>query len=524
MNECPASCRWLNRGIFLCAALPVLAGPWFFGAWEMWWFWPFAASIFAAAALLGVRMFRTEATPQRRQTPPSPQASPLEGEGQDERNPSPIQGNSQHGQTPSPLGGEGRGEGNCPATRCRAAWVIAAFVPFLVYAFIRLFQAEVFMSAERSFLLFLTPFLLGLAVACGMNAPQRRLLFLLLLANLLLLGLYGILNQRLADSARVLWQPAFPQYRTEHRATGSYFCPNHFAGILEIAFALALGILLSQERQRREKMFAALLGFVAVWGVFLSKSRGGGMTLVVVAALAVGIGFARQSARVRYLGRTAAGLSLCAILAALWFTKTDYMIRFKADFGWNRIGGQSLSQVVETTRRNLVRSSRGLMIAGALRAWRTRPWVGVGPGMHQHLWPHFAASPDGDRARGVWPSMPNYDFHSYEVHSDWVQLLEEYGLIGLALFLLGVTPGVVLLLRHARGTASPSANGGGHLHLALGALLAAAAMAFHSLGDFNLQMPATVWLLAAVAALALAPLLRPPGTGREAENVSCACA
>jgi hypothetical protein len=34
--------------------------------------------------------------------------------------------------------------------------------------------------------------------------------------------------------------------------------------------------------------------------------------------------------------------------------------------------------------------------------------------------------------------------------------------------------------------------------------LAFAAMAFHSLGDFNLQMPATTWLLAGLTALALA--------------------
>ena len=36
----------------------------------------------------------------------------------------------------------------------------------------------------------------------------------------------------------------------------------------------------------------------------------------------------------------------------------------------------------------------------------------------------------------------------------------------------------------------------------LGALLGIAALGFHSLGDFNLQMPATVWLLGAIAALA----------------------
>jgi hypothetical protein len=38
----------------------------------------------------------------------------------------------------------------------------------------------------------------------------------------------------------------------------------------------------------------------------------------------------------------------------------------------------------------------------------------------------------------------------------------------------------------------------------LAALLAAAAMAGHSIGDFNLQIPATTWVLAALVGLALA--------------------
>jgi 4-amino-4-deoxy-L-arabinose transferase-like glycosyltransferase len=39
---------------------------------------------------------------------------------------------------------------------------------------------------------------------------------------------------------------------------------------------------------------------------------------------------------------------------------------------------------------------------------------------------------------------------------------------------------------------------------AAAALPALLAMVFHSLGDFNLQMPATTWLLASLTALAMA--------------------
>ena len=138
--------------------------------------------------------------------------------------------------------------------------------------------------------------------------------------------------------------------------------------------------------------------------------------------------------------------------------------------------------------------------------------------MHQNLWPHFAPSPDGDREAGIWPSMPNYDFHSYEVHSDWIQLLEEYGVIGLLLFLVPVSAWLGVLLfglyreegrwrrRDWRGRSSPG------FALILGGALAGVAMIFHSFGDFNLQMPATVWLLAAGVALPLAEVLLEPET------------
>ena len=76
------------------------------------------------------------------------------------------------------------------------------------------------------------------------------------------------------------------------------------------------------------------------------------------------------------------------------------------------------------------------MIGGAIRAWQAAPVWGVGAGMHQNIWPHVAASGDGDRGKGIWPTLVNDKFHSYEVHSDWIQLLEEYGLVGLILFLI----------------------------------------------------------------------------------------
>jgi len=134
--------------------------------------------------------------------------------------------------------------------------------------------------------------------------------------------------------------------------------------------------------------------------------------------------------------------------------------------------------------------------------------------MHQNLWPHFAATPDGDRERGIWPRHPNNTFHSYKVHSDWLQLLEEYGLIGLALFFVPFSFLCGFFGGRLRGEAR-RARGDGRSDMAdallLGGFLAMIAMIVHSIGDFNLQMPATTWVLAALLAIAIGLATDPPG-------------
>ncbi len=428
--------------VFVLIAAPVLGGPWLFGAWEAWWFWPFAMCIFAAAGLLGLR--------------------------------------AAFGVEPDWSGFRMR----------RWLWTVgAAWGVFLVYAAARAAQARVHTDAERAFLLFLTPVLLALAIAFGLSARRARLLIGLSMANLTAIGLYGIVNQHITGGVWVLWLPGYPQYIIENRVTGTYFCPDHFAGLMEILFACAAGVLLAREPRWPARLGSAAALAVAAAGVVMSKSRGGGLALAVVCGLALVIGFAQWRPAVRWTLRACTLAAVVLAGLAVIVCGRTYVERFR-QYPWDR----------------LEQSDRGQMIAGALRAWRTSPVVGIGPGMHQNLWPHFAASPDGDRAKGIWPSRPNYTFHSYEVHSDWVQLLEELGVVGFALFGAAAAAGAGLLesarrravarLR-AAGRATPGYWTG------LAALLAVAALAFHSLGDFNLQIPATTWVLAAVVAAAI---------------------
>lgn len=456
----------LLLGARLSLAAPLLLGPWLFGAWEFWWFWPLAACLLLATTLWGLSLL-----------------------------------------------GRPESAGAIPPA---AGWLIALWLPFFVYAACRWPQARVIMDAQRSFLLFALPALVALLTAATLDARWRDALYRLLLVNLLCLGVYGLVNHILTGSHFVLWAPGYPQYLAEHRASGSYFCPDHFAGIMEIGLALALGLLAATDRDRRWKAFAATLGALGAAGVVLSKSRGGGLTLLVIGAGAWLMAPWAWSRRWRWPARVAL-LSLAAI-ALFAFARSDhsYLKRFRQSFLPTELtraeqGGIAWSAIRDQAWQRFLADSRGRMIMGALRAWRSAPVWGIGPGMHQHLWPHFAASDDGDRDLGIRPTFMNDTFHSYEVHSDWVQLLEEYGIVGLVLFGLGAlaTAGALVWRAWRAGAVLRGRRGMGRerhppdFAIGLGAALAALAMAFHSLGDFNLQMPATGWILGALLALGL---------------------
>ncbi|MEI6564433.1 MAG: O-antigen ligase family protein [bacterium] len=433
--------------LFGFLALIAVGSTWLFGAWENWWFWPFVTLIFATSACFAGRLMLSPGLGARRLN-----ISTL------------------------------------------AIGIIVAWIPFLIYALIRAIQADVRMDAERSFLLQLTPVLLGVMVATGLPEARQRILITLVMVNFGLLGLYGILNHTLAGNARVLWVPGFPQYQeTGYRATGSYFCPDHFSGLMELALSMALALLLVRSSSRRQRGMAMGLACIALLGIILSGSRGGGIVtgiVVVTALMLCTMSWPEQSRRlVRRVGLT--GVVILAVVFVLF--GGSYVKRFK-EYPWTK----------------LEQSDRFQMSSAALRAWKTAPWFGVGPGMHQNLWPHFAPSPDGDREKGIWPTFPNNTFHSFEAHNDWAQCLEEYGVIGVALLLTAAGTAVRFLYRRWKRWSCVLASGSslpidsGLAWLLPGLLLAALAMAVHSFGDFNLQIPGTTWLLGILAGLAVA--------------------
>ena len=323
--------------LFGLITLVATAAPWLFGAWETWWFWPFIACIFAAGACFAVRLILSVTLGTRR------------------LNLSTV-----------------------------AYGAVLAWAPLLVYALIRAIQADVRMDAERSFLLQLTPFLLAAMIATGLPAPRQRALIVIVMVNFLLLAVYGISNHYLTGNARVLWVPGFPQYQEGyHRVTGSYFCPDHFAGLMELPLALSLSLGLVRSTPALARLAALALGGISLWTMIRPPSRGGGIVacIVMIAALWLCTSSWPQQHRKYLRAAGLTGLTLAILIFALF--GGHYVKRFK-DYPWTA----------------LEHSDRFEMSAGALRAWQSAPWFGVGPGMHPNLWPHFQASMDANRVTG----------------------------------------------------------------------------------------------------------------------------
>ena len=131
---------------------------------------------------------------------------------------------------------------------------------------------------------------------------------------------------------------------------------------------------------------------------------------------------------------------------------------------------------------------------GVLKMIEANPVTGTGLGTFASAYPLFKIYGE----TSIWD----------QAHNDYLQVAAESGLIGLALFSRG------LLSLWRRGI-RPRLSEGWRLQspVALGAVVGLVVLLFHSLVDFNLQIPSNGLLFVLLAGLVLAelPMDRPEG-------------
>ena len=325
-------------------------------------------------------------------------------------------------------------------------------------------------------------------IACIFTESKRRISLVIFLLGLGMVHVViGAIQFRNDNNFMLI--SFLQRYDYDRRASGFYVCPNHLAGLLEVLAIFGLSIICWSRGPNWGKMILGYVVGVCYLGVLLTSSRGGYLStvtsLAVFAALSLAI-LRRSSSRI-FWGISGAGLVGAVIIAVTIFSGVK-----KSDFLSGR--AQTIFEV---------KNVRLDMWQAALEQWRLQPFFGTGSGTHLFYGRQFRS----DRVQR----------DAVYVHNDYLHLLAEYGLLGIALFF-------VFLGSHLRNgwknfkrlgpkrvAVSHRLTSGG-MALQVGGLSAVSAYIVHSIFDFNLHIPANVLLLALVFGI-----LANAGTLRETE-------
>ncbi|MEO7725026.1 MAG: O-antigen ligase family protein [Chthoniobacterales bacterium] len=328
--------------------------------------------------------------------------------------------------------------------------------------------------------------LVYLFVATLFTETKRRMLLLLfLLAAGMIHVFIGAIQFRQGDNFMLI--PFLQRVDYGRRASGFYVCPNHLAGLLEVLGAFGMSIVCWSRWPIWSKLLTAYGVGICYLGVVLTASRGGyvstATSILVFGVLSLALLYKASIRLFWRIGGTALLAAAVIGLATVFLVQKSEFLSVRAQ------------NIFETT------NMRVDLWKAAIEQWKLQPYVGTGSGTYLYYGRQF-------RTERVLPD-PVY------VHNDYLQLMAEYGLVGVAFF-------AVFLVWHLqngwknfrrlgfRRVAVSSRILSNRMALQLGALTAVAACIVHSFFDFNLHIPANVLLLAFVFGI-----LTNEGTQRE---------
>jgi len=266
---------------------------------------------------------------------------------------------------------------------------------------------------------------------------------------------------------------------------GAYFGPfvnrNHFAGYLAMVLPISAALIFIRrmpgkgrhsdevadgEYLRWGQVIALLCFLVMFIAVVTSLSRGG--MVAVGAAGCVLSAVAWRKAATRRAGFCFAVVFVGAFLLGACYAGPELLRRL----------GQFYADLT-----NPAKTSRVIAATRTLELYGRYPLFGTGLGTFSAV---FTSVQTPELGLGLYRYA----------HNDWVQLVAETGLSGLVIAFVFVAS--VLRLAHRRLSQGRTGSG---WWLTLGCTASLAAVAVHSIFDFNLHIPSNAYLASAVAGL-----------------------
>ncbi|HEY5911556.1 MAG TPA: O-antigen ligase family protein, partial [Verrucomicrobiae bacterium] len=264
-----------------------------------------------------------------------------------------------------------------------------------------------------------------------------------------------------------------------HRGSGTYICPNHLGGFLELLLPLAMAYAMTGRLKPVTRVLVGYAALVILAGIAVTLSRGAWVSTTLALALFFGALMFRRQHRFPALA-----LAAVVVFAGVFaVARSDYI-------------DERLKQLVSPQGRP-GEDMRVALWGPAWQMWRDHLFWGVGPA-------HYDT-----RFRGYRPEA--VQLTPDRAHNDYLNTLADWGLVGTVLVvsawvLLGV--GVAQTWRSRR--LAPSDIGGkttsNKYAFLLGATLGLVALLAHSFVDFNMHVPANAILVVTLMALLSAHL------------------
>src|SRR5664280_161797 len=345
-------------------------------------------------------------------------------------------------------------------------WAVLAF---MIYAVLRYRAADIEYVARLEMIRVLVYGFLFLAIVNNLHRKEHTQLIVFTLVFLAMaISSYGI--YQFATGSDKVWTFTKPY---PHRASGTYICPNHLAGFLEMILPLGLAWTLVSRAKPLLRVFLGYASLVILTGIAFTVSRGSWLSV----ALVLIVFFFVLSLHPGY--RLISALLLVVILGSSAF----FIPQFRTlTIRWHQ-GATAHGNINEDLRISLWQP--------ALAMWKDNLWWGVGPD-------HF-----NYRFRAYRPE--NVQLEPEYVHNDYLNTGADWGIVGSAIVagaLVLLAAGVRKTWRYVRGTPSDlSTKQSNKFALVLGASLGLLAIALHSVVDFNMHIPANAILAVTLIAI-----------------------
>lgn len=347
-------------------------------------------------------------------------------------------------------------------------WAVLAFMGYAVY---RYFTSDIEYLARQELLRVLVYGALYFTIVHNLHRQETtQVVVLTMLAVGTVVAMYGIFQHLTGHNFVFAWERP-PGYLK--RGSGTFYCPNHLAGYLEMLLPLAVVCTLASRLSAVTKIFTGYAAAVIFFGIVLTFSRGGWLTTGASLVILMVWMFQQRGHR-RWIAALLVGMVLIGVTVAVKAKLTP---------------GRFQSIYVVDPRDDI----RLPMWGVAVEMWQKNLWWGVGPG-------HF-----NDRFVQHRPEFWRFQPRMGWVHNDYLNALVDWGLAGALLVALAFGLFFWQVARSWRYVQRSQNDLNVRLSnrsaFVMGGTVGVIAILIHSFTDFNFQIPANA--IVAVTLLAL---------------------